>query len=642
MNIRRPVPPLSLSNEARRTSSDGPDYGLLPRRAWLIILDYLDAESRLAVADLGPNFERLVRGERCMRTVICGANHESASVRSLLEGGRSKHVRSLHLTNCIVATPDSLLACVALCTRLTDLRCVGCPLDADLLLKVVTKWLPSLQRLEWSLRIRNFVARASYRADYRRLRDCASTVRERARTRLRRSRARSAGEPQVLGCLRKPLPQPEAPSRARAPRKTSPRLPAHPPSRHQRRSFHLLEGRSPLWRRLLGRARIVHCQQTLLAVCRPRKRDVQSAARFPCSLPTRSSWAIWCRDAAFSSWSVLGNLVLVVLVTAEAPGMLLQAAAEQSWNGLRALTLVSASEPDDISAELSGGHLHGWPCGKRRVSPCLAHALGIFLAACRTLTELNLSAFHFSQEHMIFTDITAASGLGRLRALSVAPCALMTPGEPLRILAVLCTRLEELDLNDVSEPAFNNWRSSLRRLTLYNVQQIGSLHFLAREFHVGELRLCGLDALPTRSGSHELLGGILAHNPYLRSLVIEHDALPLHADFLWSTLGAARQLRYLCLLSKVSSRRAVIMRFAGDLLRLLPSLVSLHVHYAEADSPFAVAGRRTTLVRRARSWFENDVEDGQVVVLEEDQCVLCCTSTFVGLAKPRNRNWCRL
>ncbi|KAL1479180.1 hypothetical protein MTO96_052068 [Rhipicephalus appendiculatus] len=156
VNGRPPAPPKSSNSKANQAPSNGPDFGLLPRRAWQVILDYLDADARLAdarlaVADLGPDFEKLVHGERCMRTVHCGANSESAALRSLLQAGRVDQVRTLQLTNCIATEPDSLLACVVICKRLTELRCVGCPLDAYLLLKVVTECLPSLERLYWSL-----------------------------------------------------------------------------------------------------------------------------------------------------------------------------------------------------------------------------------------------------------------------------------------------------------------------------------------------------------------------------------------------------------------------------------------------------------------------------------------------------------
>ncbi|KAH7973488.1 hypothetical protein HPB49_001521 [Dermacentor silvarum] len=666
--LRRPVPPLSLSNEARRTSSNRPDYGLIPSRPWLIILDYLDAESRLAVADLGPNFERLVHGERCMRNVICGANHESAPLRSLLEGGRWEHVRALHLTNCIVATPDSLLACVALCKRLTDLRCIGCPLDADLLLKVVTKWLPSLQRLEWSLCVRN------------------------VRQALHAGQTADGSELALL------------PS-AKALERVYVEVECQAPTSHS--FLALFVTLCPNLRRLhVHELRAKHSSAFELAhlfvphvsvftystndnvilgdqdfsgehdssrAQRPRSHYAVcgNLTYVGGSLPLQPANCVSLDDLVLGrcvpGFHRLGRLILNVPGTAEAPLMLEQAAGNVSWTGLRALTVVLAPKPDDIlAAGFSSGNLQSRSCGHRCVRPVLARALGVLLNACRTLAELNLSAFHFSEERMVFKDIT--SGLGQLRALSVAPCALMsTRVAPLRNIAELCTRLEELDvrwsrldaaftppcsscsegfvrLKDLSGPAFHNWRNNLQRLTLYNVRRIRPLRLFASAFHVTELRLCGIDALPGRDGAYEVLGRILNDSPCLRSLVIEHDALPVFTDFLRRELGraTARQLRYLCLLSKVASRRTVIRRFAGSLLRDLPSLISLHVHCAVKDDAFVGAERRITWVRRARGWFANNFEDGKLIVLEEDQCVLCCTSTFVGLAKPRNRDWCML
>ncbi|XP_075526399.1 uncharacterized protein LOC142558127 [Dermacentor variabilis] len=654
MYVRRPVPPLSLSNEPRQTPPNEPDYGLLPLIPWLVIVGYLDADSRLAVADLGPNFEALVHGERCMRTVICDANADSASLRSLLEGGRSRHVRALQLTNCVVAAPNSLLACVNLCTRLTQLRCVGCPLDADLLLKVVTKWLPSLRRLEWSLCVRNLrralcLSKAAEDSELALLPSADSLERVYVEV----ARAVEASD-WFLALFVSLCPNLR-------------RLHVHELHAEHRAAFELARRLAPSVDVFTYSKDNAGVNQKFFAANRP---GFGHAAFVNLTFVGGSLSSASCASLGdlvqhrrVLELRRLPNFVLVVPVAGDAPEMLEQAAAEHSLTSLSVLTVVSASKPGNISAGLPRGNPKGSPRGNQGVPPLLARALGVFLDSCRTLTELNLNAFHFEEE-IVFPE--NASGLGQLRALSVAPCALMTAGKALRNLASICARLEDLDvrsnrfrgkpkppcigcssgilrLNDASDPSFDNWRNTLQRVTLCNVQRLGPLHSFASVLKVGELRLCGVDALAPALGScHDLLRRIL-DNPYLRSLVIQHDDLHLEDDFLWSALVAARQLRYLCLLSRVPSQRAVVMRHGGDLLLFLPSLVSVHVHYAEVDGAVVVVpNRHTTLVRRARSWLWNYVEDTEPVVLEEDRCVLCCTSTFVGLARPRNRDWCRL
>ncbi|KAH8030814.1 hypothetical protein HPB51_011858 [Rhipicephalus microplus] len=272
----------------------------------------------------------------------------------------------------------------------------------------------------------------------------------------------------------------------------------------------------------------------------------------------------------------------------------------------------------------------------------------------------------FGKGLVVFNAGAASDEFRQLRALSVAPCALVPHGEPLQILAQLCTRLEELDVrrsgrdddensvhcpncsvglilrhSHLSDPAFRNWKYALRRLTLYNVKLLEPLHPFPCAFNVSELRLCGVDFL---SGNR--LGLIVRTSPHLTSLLVQHDKLPLFGKSLRRELTALRacapsQLRSLSLLSKIGARTVAVARFADDLLTAMPLLVSLHVHYAaEVSGGFE---RRVTWVRRVRGWFMDRAERcTDVVIVEEDSGVLCCTSTFVGMEKPQNRNFCRL
>ncbi|KAL1482892.1 hypothetical protein MTO96_050283 [Rhipicephalus appendiculatus] len=70
------------------------DFGRLPRKAWLHVFEYLDAESRLNVGDIGPNFKELaVDNELLLQTVRCDPHGDAASLKWLLSLGRWAHVR---------------------------------------------------------------------------------------------------------------------------------------------------------------------------------------------------------------------------------------------------------------------------------------------------------------------------------------------------------------------------------------------------------------------------------------------------------------------------------------------------------------------------------------------------------------------
>ncbi|KAL3226829.1 hypothetical protein MRX96_024656 [Rhipicephalus microplus] len=607
----RPAALMFSNCETNEAPSNGPDFGLLPRIPWQIILDHLDAEARLAVADLGPYFEELVNCESCMRTVHCGVNSESAALRSLLQGGRANHVRTLKLTNCIVTNPDSLLACVALCERLTELHCVGCPLDTYLLLKVVTECLPSLERLYWSLRHRgNQGRRLQYLLD--------------------------AGE---IACLK--------------------------PAFALERVYVEVERGTPTSYSFL--AELVHRFPSL------KRLHVHEVRRDECC----------CHDAEYLAYRIAscgGALKFstdgdvsacerhALAATSSSPYSVCRNATHpggDSFLGTRSPHWVFLD--NFVQSSSCGSELNQLDQLVLNLDPLLARSLGFLLSACsRSLTELNLSAFHFREGLVVFNAGAASDEFRQLRALSVAPCALVPHGEPLQILAQLCTRLEELDVrrsgrdddensvhcpncsvglilrhSHLSDPAFRNWKYALRRLTLYNVKLLEPLHPFPCAFNVSELRLCGVDFL---SGNR--LGLIVRTSPHLTSLLVQHDKLPLFGKSLRRELTALRacapsQLRSLSLLSKIGARTVAVARFADDLLTAMPLLVSLHVHYAaEVSGGFE---RRVTWVRRVRGWFMDRAERcTDVVIVEEDSGVLCCTSTFVGMEKPQNRNFCRL
>ncbi|XP_077545397.1 uncharacterized protein LOC144158401 [Haemaphysalis longicornis] len=611
------------------------DFGLLPRRPWLTILENLDAESRLAVADLGRNFRALVYGDQALRSVRCGPNHDASALRRLLSGGRAEHVRKLCLTNCVVARPVDLMNCLASCKRLTELDCVGCHLDVEALFLVVARWLHSLERLAWSLyydeRLRNL---------FRRTRNGSLEFGARPGVSHIYVEIASGAEPtyRFLAFLLRHCPN------------------LRHLHVHTLRAAHAAS--VPQCAALAAATRLRTFAYTtdegVTQMCRNFTGVSERAAGFVddasvcgnVSLrgPQRRSSCARLGELAPGSNQLAGlrQAVFVVDDTDDCYRRLRQAALDFSWERLRALTLVS------------------WPLGAARrplgsQQQQAAVHLQCFFATCLNLTELNLNAFHFP-ENVGFAQMSAA--VVHLRALSVTPCGLAGSPSSLSVLAKSCRKLEELDVRanriglltspcavcasgefQVSKDAIGilHWRTALRRFTLSCISGLRSLDFLGAS-RVTDLRLCSVDSL--HDGGYEGLAGLLRHNPRLGSLTVEHKELPLDDLVIWCELVKVKSLRYLCLLSEVKTRLETVESLARYFLPGWAAMHALHVHFRHFNScPLGRALERVTWIPHGR----RDSEGRRpVLTLTDKPCVMCCTSTFIGLAKPRNRSGCRL
>lgn len=350
--------------------------------------------------------------------------------------------------------------------------------------------------------------------------------------------------------------------------------------------------------------------------------------------------------------------LLAVHATEASARRLRQLAEEASWSHVRELALVFIPEPIGVHLPRN----QPMTC----IPPEFKDDLVCFFQAFRAITELNLNTFHFSKD-LSFPGIAETSRLNRLRALSVAPCALRASRFSMEHLAFACPRLEELDVrsNNTGGPAWpcftcnsrepfilsrqglvvESWLASevgakgLQTLTLYKVPGFYSFSFLP-VCRVTELRLSGVDAI--NASEFIGLGRRLCANANLRNLTIEHADLPIDARSMWTELSKLKSLHFLCLLSASQASQAMAVNGAETLLHTLPLLEGLHLHF---EGPNVAGKVRLTWFRKragVQGPSQNVAEEPEFLTLVGKPCVQCCMTTFIGLEKPRYRGWSSL
>ncbi|XP_075559476.1 uncharacterized protein LOC142590986 [Dermacentor variabilis] len=266
------------------------------------------------------------------------------------------------------------------------------------------------------------------------------------------------------------------------------------------------------------------------------------------------------------------------------------------------------------------------------------------------IVELNISAFHFGPD-LDLTALLQDGSLEHLRSLSATPCGLRRPSA-LRHIAQNCPNFKELDVRierrgsfvwcAVCECEFYNnpkdmpgmqdggpvFHSALARLTLSDVHGPMSLWFIETCPAVSvRLSDCPSPSLT----DYPYLGRLLARNSSLSCLVLRHDALPIDEACLMETVSRIASLQYLCLLSAVTLLDNVaevsVLAF-GDSLK--PHIKCVHVHYQNSSNGIE---KRITWMKQFRA-----LRGG--VLVRDGPCFLCCsTATFIGLAKPLNRDF---
>ncbi|KAH6942326.1 hypothetical protein HPB50_003912 [Hyalomma asiaticum] len=313
-----------------------------------------------------------------------------------------------------------------------------------------------------------------------------------------------------------------------------------------------------------------------------------------------------------------------------------QAGRHNVWTHVRQLCLMLL--PEKLSCYV-------YPKASFRLRDCLRE---FFTTTLFHIVELNVSSFHFNID-IDLIQLLPEEMLNRLQALSLPPCAFQCRSA-LRRLTISSFSLRELDVRtdkrggiilcsfcmlcvtDMVElhpddPVWPAFRNVLVRLTLHDVQPDYCLWF-ARWCRAFTVRLSEwLGIYRDKRRFPVALGLALASNGVTRCLLLRHEDLPIADADVLATLSRVTSLRHLYLLTsmKFSDNDAAVSVTAAT--RLIPQLESLHVHYRrDTDN----SEQRVTWVRRQRT----------SVLLRNHPCfTYCSTATFIGLAKPRNRDY---
>ncbi|KAH7943852.1 hypothetical protein HPB52_011995 [Rhipicephalus sanguineus] len=311
------------------------------------------------------------------------------------------------------------------------------------------------------------------------------------------------------------------------------------------------------------------------------------------------------------------------------------ASVKHYWKNVRQLCLVLLPPRPSSFYPAAGGNYRD--C-LRAFSNAIAHVV-----------EINISTFHFE----IGLDVTALlqeGSLQFLQSLSAPPCGFRRVSA-LRRLALHCPNFQELDVrferrgrlsrcdgcegnrplvneegtefHDGASPVFRN---GLARLTLSQVHDAACLWFIESCKPMATLRLsyCPLKM------DYELLSRALADSSGPSCLIIQHHLFRLDDTALLANLDRFAELRHLYLLSEMPLSPSAASNVVTEASRSLPHLKCLHAHYQDIADPRLLG---TITWMRGPGGAKGDR------VLRGGPCFQSCsTATFIGLAKPLNRD----
>nr|XP_054925407.1 uncharacterized protein LOC129380217 [Dermacentor andersoni] len=539
-------------------------------------------------------------------------------------------IRELDLTNCILVDPEELPLHIGKCTVLQSLRCVACPLRPSDLLGLMLERLPHLAEVGFSL-----VAESDVESEIRHVQQSASETPGALALNLRRMYVEVSGylNFKLLSALLRYCPKLD--------------------------ELHVHFVRGAFLNALLECNDILQ-QCVNLKTFAFSSEVPASNQRLPSTPLEFTSCAAVCANITYqrstNSWSCVrlqdlavdgvDPLILpqqmVLVAVRHAKGTTAEwirvASLGHFWGNVRQLCLLLFPAQPSNGVYATAGVAY---------RDSLRDFISLFL---QQIVELNISAFHFDAD-LDLTALLLDGSLEHLQSLSATPCGLRHPSA-VRRLAQNCPDFKELDVRIDRRGSFVRcavcegefvlhpgdrlemcdtapvFRNVLTRLTLHEVHGRISLWFVEACPAVAvRLSDCPNPSHP----DYPTLGQLLAKNSSLICLVLRHDALPFGEACLLENISRIASLQYLCLLSAASLLDDVaevsLLAFTAS---LKPHIKCVHVHYRNST--------RTTVKRI--TWIKRAGATSGGVLVRDGPCFLhCSTATFIGLAKPLNRDF---
>ncbi|KAH6941166.1 hypothetical protein HPB50_014465 [Hyalomma asiaticum] len=528
------------------------------------------------------------------------------------------NLRSLNISNCIVAKPASLLTLLANLKNLQSLSCIACPLAPSMILRHLLKALRGVSHLEMS-----FIAdKNDAREELAKVQHLSNEVGQNNETQVRELYAEVADyeNMEVLWAFLRGCP--------------------HVSDLH----IHFMQ-RACCENGLMAFTRMFEHLRNLKAftiTCEAHSSNPEKPLDLHCCVdtqgnvvfrenPTRFNYAL-LHELAQSPNPVLPHtpVVLVAVESEDLDACLFIAGLSRGWRDLQSLCILHLSPRPDQAPYPTIGDTHD-------------AALRNLFNKLSNLVELNVSSLHFG-EGLDLTKLLSKRALARLRALSLPPCGLPKRGTTRR-LALYLGDVEDLDVrfdNDgrhsscsycgeqllVEAGDVKAFSGRLSRLTLSNVPNLLALGFL-RSYPAAHLRFIDYSTHP-RFHFKALLRP-LRHSNALRSLVVKLTSIDFNTVPIQLSMYPPRALERLCLLSESKLRTSNAELAVESMANQLPSIFYLHMHYVdEADT-----GSNVTWIRLPGGQPEGQPRRGKV--MQRTPCIMCSTQTFIALAKPRCR-----
>ncbi|KAH6941367.1 hypothetical protein HPB50_017106 [Hyalomma asiaticum] len=483
---------------------------------------------------------------------------------------------SLNISNCIVAHPSRLLSLLSRLTNLQVLSCIACPLKPSLLLKALLLSLQNLTRLEFSLvetendAIEELIEIEHFHEEHigkhTNLSDVYVEVASETNMKVLVSFLRYCPllidiHVYVANCI--------------------------PSDYVAAWSVAIIES--------LGEHAIftLNCESPS---------TMQSERTQPLDLQTcmdTHGTVVFSKGVNALSYALLSDLATstkpvfpvepVVLVAFQSSGLhkeLLDAGARYNWSWLQSLCFLLLH---------TGHHNTVYPVVETRHRTVMRD----FFSRLSNIVELNVSCFHFG-DGIDITELIPAAVLKRLRALSLAPCALPPNGAVLRLVMDL-SNMEDLDIRlhldgrhgtcrfcaealTIPPIAASAFHLRSGRLTLSNIPRLTSFDFLGC-LQVSHVRFIADHGLRDPNSAYDAFCKAVCSNRNIRSIVIKLPYIDFRRTSFETSLCPGDALECLCLLAARSRLRAseaarIVVRLATN----LPSAFYVHIHYVDIDS----------------------------------------------------------